>query len=187
MTETTTNLLRMLNARLLPAVVAFAFALVFVSCGAGSSRSNDPTSDSSEGSAKPADTTRARDTLQGASRQKVERPIKLSTDKAQYRVGAEMELTLTNPTEARYSFNFCTRVVEQELNGRWTKVDESERMCTMMAFLLEPGSTRSGKTELPAALSSGRYRVAISLVVENNQIPPNEYVVATSPSITIVP
>ncbi|MGH7720337.1 MAG: hypothetical protein ACREON_16020, partial [Gemmatimonadaceae bacterium] len=50
--------------------------------------------------------------------------------------------------------------------GAWSAVDESQRICTMEAWILEPNATRTAETELPSSLRAGRYRLVIAFTVE---------------------
>lgn len=173
-----------LGAYFLFTIGAAAFAVGLTSCRPGSSGSSGSV-DSSEVSARPSDTASASRASQDPLPD--ERLVELSTDKPEYRAGDPLHLTLANPTDEMYSYNFCTRIVERESNGSWSRVNEDGRMCTMEASQLGPNASRSGKTELPEAIPSGRYRVLVSLMPEKNQPPPAEYVLATSAPITIVP
>ena len=92
--------------------------------------------------------------------------VVLRTDKAQYRSGERMTLTFENRSASSYTFNPCQRSVERESSGSWSAVSEAGRMCTMEAWVLDPHGTRSGATELPAALAPGRYRVVVRMSVE---------------------
>jgi len=168
-------------------VAAAAFAVGLTSCKPGNSGSSSAGADSSPVSVAPPDTAGAGGAPQDTSRTRVERLVTLSTDKLEYRAGDPLELSLANETEEMFSYNFCTRIVESEVNGSWTRVSESGRMCTMEASQLGPNASRSGKSELPEAITSGRYRIVITLLPEKNLPPPTEYVVATSAPITIIP
>jgi hypothetical protein len=88
--------------------------------------------------------------------------LQLTTDKSRYRPGDAMTLTLSNRTGNSYTYNPCTRIVERESGSSWTPVLE-QRMCTMIAHVLSPRSTRTETTDLPTGLQPGRYRVAIVL------------------------
>jgi hypothetical protein len=92
--------------------------------------------------------------------------VMLRTDKVQYRSGEQMTLTFENRSASSYTFNPCQRSVERESSGSWSAVSEAGRMCTMEAWVLDPHGTRSGATELPAALAPGQYRVVVRMSVE---------------------
>ena len=51
-------------------------------------------------------------------------------------------------------------------SGGWETLEEPGRICTMEAWILGPGETRTGRTELPPEIPSGRYRVALAFTVE---------------------
>ena len=130
---------------------------------------------------RPRDISGA-DTTSPAIRDTTAGPVTLRTDATAYRPGAPMTLTLENPTAEGYTFNPCTRALERESGGRWAAVDEGGRICTMEAWLLQPRSTRSGPTSLPASLPAGRYRVVLDLVPEN---PAGQRVRAVSAPFTV--
>jgi hypothetical protein len=112
--------------------------------------------------------------------------VTLTTAKQQYRPGETITLALTNHSGATYSFNPCTRTMEHRDGSRWTSVNEGQRMCTMEAWLLSPHASRSAKTELPAGLSAGTYRVILSLTA-NERRSPAQHVTATSAPFTVAP
>lgn len=93
-------------------------------------------------------------------------PIIVRTDRAQYRPGERVALTIVNQAADTFYFNPCTRAVEREDAGGWEPVAEEGRMCTMEAWLLQPGETREAATELPADLAAGRYRLVIAFTIE---------------------
>jgi hypothetical protein len=107
-------------------------------------------------------------------------PITLRTDRETYRSEATVTLTITNASDKRYTFNPCTRIVERETGGSWTEVRE-ERMCTMIAHLLEPRATRTEKTEL-GTLAPGRYRLVVAF---SEDTPAGGAVRALSAPITV--
>ena len=88
--------------------------------------------------------------------------LELRTDKSSYRSGEQMSLTLINPTSNSYAYNPCTRLLEREVSGRLTQLEEM-RMCTMIAHILAPRSRRTETTELTNGLEPGRYRVILLL------------------------
>ena len=94
--------------------------------------------------------------------------VVLRTDKAQYKAGEKMTLTLENRSAATYAFNPCTRSIEREEAGTARALTDEGRMCTMEAWILAPRGTRSGPTELPATMTPGRYRVVVRLTVEGS-------------------
>ena len=83
--------------------------------------------------------------------------LEVSTDRASYRAGQPLTLTVHNRGADTVAFNPCTRTLEAERGNAWTAVPEPARICTMEAWLLAPGETRAGPTELPA----GRYRAVL--------------------------
>ena len=110
--------------------------------------------------------------------------VLLKTDKAQYKAGEQIALTLENKSAASYAFNPCSRTVEREEGGTWSPVPEPGRMCTMEAWILDPRGTRSGNTELPATLTPGRYRVVVRLGLDSGAAP-GSAIAAVSDPITV--
>jgi hypothetical protein len=119
--------------------------------------------------------------------------VQLRTDKAQYRAGDRVTLTLANRTGSTFAFNPCTRTIENQSGTAWTAVAEEGRMCTMEAWMLEPNQTRTADTELPSTLRPGPHRVIVELTREGAAAGATaataapDRVRATSPAITIVP
>lgn len=87
--------------------------------------------------------------------------LEVSTDRVSYRTGQPLALTVHNRGADTVAFNPCTRTLEAERGNAWTAVPEPARICTMEAWLLAPGGTRAGPTELPADLVAGRYRAVL--------------------------
>ena len=87
--------------------------------------------------------------------------LEVSTDRTSYRAGEPLTLTVHNRGADTVAFNPCTRTLEAERGNTWTAVPEPARICTMEAWLLAPGETRTGPTELPADLVAGRYRAVL--------------------------
>ena len=87
--------------------------------------------------------------------------LEVSTDRASYRAGEPLTLTVHNRGADTVAFNPCTRTLEAERGNAWAAVPEPARICTMEAWLLAPGGTRAGPTELPADLVAGRYRAVL--------------------------
>jgi hypothetical protein len=139
------------------ACVAVGIGVIAGCRGGGRSGSSDtpnaPARADSSQSAAPSTATRSDSVI-------------LRTDKTRYRAGEKMTLTLENRSGASYTFNPCTRSIERESGGAWSKVAEEGRMCTMEAWILDPRGTRSGPTELPSSLAPGRFRVVVLLTRE---------------------
>jgi hypothetical protein len=93
-------------------------------------------------------------------------PIGIRTDRLAYRAGDPVELTVVSRRRDTLAFNPCTRTLERERNGGWETLEEPDRICTMEAWILGPGETRTGRTELSPEMPSGRYRVALAFTVE---------------------
>jgi hypothetical protein len=86
--------------------------------------------------------------------------ISLTTDKATYRASDPVKLTIVNTTASTYHYNPCTRILEREASGAWSEVRE-ERMCTMIAHVLDARATRTEETDLGDAPAAGRYRIVL--------------------------
>ena len=111
--------------------------------------------------------------------------VLLKTDKAQYKPGEQIVLTLENRSAASYTFNPCTRSIEREDGSTWTAVPEPDRICTMEAWILEPRESRTGNTDVPASLSPGRYRVVVRLTVDSPSAASGTAITAVSDPITV--
>lgn len=112
-------------------------------------------------------------------------PITLRTDGAEYAAGGAVGLTIASAAEATYSFNPCTRIVEVRDGAVWNAVDEGGRVCTMEAWLIEPGASRTATTELPEPLAAGQYRMVIAFTREGDAQSSPERFSATSPPFTV--
>jgi len=86
--------------------------------------------------------------------------IELRTDRTAYRAGDSATLTIVNHTKQEWTFNPCTRTLERETGTTWQVIPEG-RMCTMEAWILGPGQTRTAPTSFGGTLDAGRYRLVI--------------------------
>ena len=121
----------------------------------------------------------------GAPPEKVVRNgLEITADRPHYRAGGPLTITIRNSREDTVSFNPCTRTLETQRDGKWIAVPEPARICTMEAWMLSPGSTRTGPTELPADLRAGRYRLVLGFGVESAE-PPAERLQARTPPFTV--
>ena len=121
----------------------------------------------------------------GAPPEKVVRNgLEITADRPHYRAGGPLTITIRNSREDTVSFNPCTRTLETQRDGKWIAVPEPARICTMEAWMLSPGSTRAGPTELPADLRAGRYRLVLGFGVESAE-PPAEGLQARTPPFTV--
>ena len=91
--------------------------------------------------------------------------ITVRIDRNTYRATDPVKLTIVNGTGSPYFFNPCTRVLERESNGAWTEVKE-DRMCTMIAHVLDARATRTESTDLGDNLAAGRYRMVVHFTEE---------------------
>jgi hypothetical protein len=111
-------------------------------------------------SPEPGDTSRpAADTV--ATDVPDDGPIEFRTDRSRYGPEDMVGLAFANHGDITYAFNPCTRTVERDTDGEWERVEEPDRVCTMEAWLIEPGATRTAETDLPGMLAEGRYRLVV--------------------------
>ena len=107
--------------------------------------------------------------------------VEVSTDRAGYRAGEPLTLTVHNRGADTVAFNPCTRSLEAERGDTWTPVPEPARICTMEAWILAPGQTRAGPTELPGDLPAGRYRVVLGFSAGSGEPGAGKLEARTSP------
>ena len=96
--------------------------------------------------------------------------ITLATDARSYRAGDPVELRIANKTTTRFTYNPCTRRLERqddEGTDKWTPVKE-DRICTMVAHVLEPNASRVAKTELGEELTAGSYRMIVQFIADGS-------------------
>ena len=108
--------------------------------------------------------------------------IELRTDRASYRAGDSATLTIVNHTGRGWTFNPCTRTLEREAGATWQVVPEG-RMCTMEAWILRPGETRTAPTSFGSSRDAGRYRLVIAFATEG--APAGQSTRATSAPVAI--
>ena len=94
--------------------------------------------------------------------------VRLTLDRSSYRPGADVTITLTNGTRQTFGYNECTRTIERQEGSGWTAVAEPDRICTMHLALLQPNSTASARTDLPANIRAGSYRLSLALSDETS-------------------
>lgn len=108
--------------------------------------------------------------------------IELRTDRADYRPGDTVTMTIVNHTTGSWAFNPCTRILEHEAAGSWQAVPDARR-CTMEAWILKPNETRTATTNFDSGLESGRYRLVIGFAGDGP--PGGRQATATSAPVTI--
>ena len=108
--------------------------------------------------------------------------IELRTDRTSYRAGDNATLTIVNHTNQEWTFNPCTRTLERVSGRAWQVVPEG-RMCTMEAWILGPGATRTAPTSFGGSLEAGRYRLVIGFA--SGGAPARGSFRATSAPVTI--
>jgi hypothetical protein len=150
--------------------------LVVVACAtsdnAADSAAQPATNDTLNPMPNQADSVRVADSLT------------VRTDKESYRPGETVKLTIVSASTARYTYNPCQRIVERESAGGWTAVRE-DRMCTMIAHLLEPKQTRNEETEMAEGIEPGRYRLVIHFTEDSPSGVSRSVRAATAP-LTVV-
>ena len=107
--------------------------------------------------------------------------VEVTTDRPDYRAGDPLGLTVHNRGADTVTFNPCARTLEVERGGSWTAVPEPARICTMEAWVLAPGESRTGPTELPADLAPGRYRAVLGFGTESAEPPTRRMEARTAP------
>lgn len=108
--------------------------------------------------------------------------IELRTDRADYRPGDKVTMTIVNHATGSWAFNPCTRILEHEQAGSWQAVPDARR-CTMEAWILKPNETRTATTNFDSGLEPGRYRLVIGFSGDG---PPNgRQATAMSATVTI--
>jgi hypothetical protein len=107
--------------------------------------------------------------------------LEITADRARYRAGHPLTLTIRNRRADTVSFNPCTRTLEAQRDGKWIAVPEPARICTMEAWMLSPGGTRAGPTDLPADLGAGRYRIVLGFTAGSPETSAGKLEARTSP------
>jgi hypothetical protein len=140
------------------------FVLAFVGLGAcGQTAGDQNTTPAPDTAAAPAPATRP------DSQPAPLMDVTITTDTRTYRPGDPVELRITNSSARRFTFNPCTRTLEREDEAgvdRWSVVKE-DRMCTMIAHVLDPNSTRNERTELGEELGPGTYRMVVAFASDS--------------------
>ena len=109
--------------------------------------------------------------------------VSVTLDKAAYTAGATVAMTVKSQSRDTLGYNQCSsRVVERQEASSWVQVPEPDRMCTMELRLLNPNETQTAKTDLPATLVSGNYRLVLTL---GKQSPAGGSVRAVSPTFRV--
>jgi hypothetical protein len=108
--------------------------------------------------------------------------IHISTDRTGYTLGAKVAISIHNARTSQFAFNPCTRTFEHEAGAAWSLVTEPNRICTMEAWLLDPGATRAATIDIPHGIPGGHYRIAIDFSAQDSTA---IKVHATSTSFTV--
>jgi hypothetical protein len=150
-----------LNLMLMTVRILLCLALVAqASCGGSAPREETPAADTT--TAAPAPTPSQPDSASRMS------DITMTTDTRTYRPGDPVELRIVSKATTRFTYNPCTRQLEREddeATDKWTPVKE-ERMCTMVAHVLEPNASRVEQTELGEDLPPGTYRMIVEFIAD---------------------
>lgn len=106
----------------------------------------------------------------------------LTLDRSAYAAGGEVTMRITSQSSDTLGYNPCSnRSVERQQGERWVVHPEPDRVCTMEIRFLLPGQTATARTNLPADLGAGTYRIALTLRPENGSAP----VRAVSPEFSV--
>lgn len=144
-------------------------------CGGGSSRQPETPADTA--TTPPAVNPSQQDTIARMS------DISITTDTRSYRPGDPVELRIVSRSAMRYTYNPCTRLLEREddeVRDTWTPVKE-DRICTMVAHVLEPNATRVEQTELGEDLPPGSYRMIVEFNADAPRAKPMQVKLYTLP------
>jgi hypothetical protein len=154
-------------------------AIVFAAACGGSSRQTDTVAADTSAAPPPVPTT-------NIDTQPKMPTVTIATDRRSYRAGDPVELRIVNETANSYSYNPCMRIVERAAEGdRWSEVKE-DRICAMIAHMLEPNARRTERTELGEQLLPGTYRIVVRFTPDaaGGRVKP---VNASSAPITVTP
>jgi hypothetical protein len=98
--------------------------------------------------------------------------VTIDLDRTRYAPGSQIQLRLTNHTNDMLGFNPCTRSIERRQGDAWSLIIESDRVCTMQLYLLNPHATRTDVTDLPARFEPGTYRLVLAFTRESPGVTP---------------
>ncbi|HYC53051.1 MAG TPA: immunoglobulin-like domain-containing protein [Gemmatimonadaceae bacterium] len=172
----------------LSAALSIGVIVALVACYRGSSAADStstttnaspPPAAGTSGSSSPAPVPAPPDSVTTTS-------ITLRTDRTSYRASDPVTLSIVNGSDSKFYFNPCTRVLERETAGAWTEVRE-QRMCTMIAHVLDAKATRTEQTELGEGLQPGRYRMIVHFTEEPPSGGQGRAVRAVTAPITVTP
>jgi hypothetical protein len=86
--------------------------------------------------------------------------VVLSLDRAQYRSGDTMVLTLRNGLAHTIGYNLCGAALERREGGEWRQVQPGlAEVCTLELRTLAPGAGATYRHTVPPGLAAGEYRV----------------------------
>jgi hypothetical protein len=90
--------------------------------------------------------------------------VSLQAQAEVFQPGGEVLLVLENHSAGTLGFNLCFHALERHEGGEWVETGAySDRICTLILHMLEPGETAQQVTELPANLPAGEYRFRVAL------------------------
>jgi hypothetical protein len=99
-----------------------------------------------------------------AGRHQLQAVVEASLDRAGYRAGDQITVTLSNGTSRHYGYNLCGRSFERRVGSDWSAMPPELRLCTADLHALPAGATRTGTTDLPSDFAPGTYRMLVYLV-----------------------
>jgi Big-like domain-containing protein len=153
----------------------FLAAASFAACSPASQQADTTPSSSNSGASqtRPSSSTRSQadGALADSGDVEISRDAELAIDKSRYVPGGQVRMEIQSRTDDTLGFNPCNRLLEKQDGGRWTKVDEPTRMCTMELWLLEPRASRTATTDVAATLPKGTYRLV--LLLSRQKTPPS--------------
>jgi len=86
--------------------------------------------------------------------------VVLTVDRAQYRTGDPLVLTLRNATTQTVGYNLCGAGLDRRVGSEWREVQPGlAEVCTMELRTLAPGASATHRHTVPGGVSAGEYRV----------------------------
>jgi hypothetical protein len=101
-----------------------------------------------------------------------------------YSPGAVVPFTVHNLSDFDYVWNPCCRALERREGERWLPVDEGERWCMMIGWLLKPGERVDADTDTPTGIAAGEYRFVFSFSRPSGDRNVEDYQVSNSFVVT---
>jgi hypothetical protein len=93
--------------------------------------------------------------------------VKISVPEGPYRPGSVVPFSVENAGDQVYTWNPCVRTLVWRRGKFWVGVEEKDRFCTAEAWVLQARGRADAKTDIPANLKPGRYRLRYSFSRES--------------------